>query len=226
MSSLALMFDCDDTLIDNDQVLTRMHEKLTKEFGASGNKQFWSIYEDVRLELDFVNFPETIDRFRLEYPDHPAIAHLRDFIYGFPFREVVYPGAPAALAHAREIGIPAILSDGDQVFQRYKIRAAGLEAMVDGRVMIFIHKEFNTEDIRAILGADHYVIIDDKPRIHAAIKPRMGAEITTVLVHQGKYAHDASQHYSPGPDLTIDSIGDFAKLAAETLIKAATPAAT
>ncbi|MEO9254305.1 MAG: HAD family hydrolase, partial [Tepidiformaceae bacterium] len=175
----------------------------------------------VRLEFDFVDVPATIDRFRLEYPDHPAIDRLRRFFYGFPFKDVVYPGTPAAIAHAREIGLPAILSDGDQVFQRHKIRAAGLEEMVEGRVMIFIHKEFNVADIREIYPAEHYVVVDDKPRIHAAMKPLLGNSLTTVLVDQGKYAHDASQHYTPGPDLTIEEIGDFVKLSAAQLIAAA-----
>jgi hypothetical protein len=221
IAPLVLLFDCDDTLLDNDQVLARLKATLKNEFGASRSKRFWSIYEQVRLELDFVDFPQTIDRFRLEYPDHPAIGHLRDFIYGFPFKEVVYRGTPAALAHAREIGVPAILSDGDQVFQRHKIRAAGLEAMVEGRVMIFIHKEFNVADLRAIYPAEHYAVIDDKPRIHAAMKPLLGDALTTVLVDQGKYAHDRSLHYAPGPDLTIEDIGDFVKLSPERLIAAA-----
>lgn len=218
---LVILFDCDDTLLDNDQVLARLQAGLAAEYGPLCSDRFWCIYEDVRLELDFVDLPQTIDRFRLEYSDHPAIERLRHFFFGFPFQEVVYPGTPAAIAHAQRIGLPAILSDGDQIFQRHKIRVAGLEELVHGRVMVFIHKEFNIADIREIYPAEHYVVLDDKPRIHAAMKSLLGNTLTTVLVDQGKYAHDTSLRYMPGPDLTIEDIGDFVKLSAQQLIAAA-----
>lgn len=206
-----ILFDCDNTLLDNDEVQRQLAETLRKELGVGPAEHFWEIYDDVRTELDFVDFPATIQRFRHDYPDHPAISHLREFVFRFPFREVVYTGTRAAVFHARTLGTPVILSDGDQVFQRHKIRAAGLEALFEGRVLVYIHKEFSMADVEALYPANHYVMVDDKPRIHAGLKRLMKDRITTVQVRQGKYAHDR-QTYTPPPDRTIEDIFAFTAL--------------
>ncbi|MCH8103859.1 MAG: HAD family hydrolase, partial [Chloroflexi bacterium] len=95
------------------------------------------------------------------------------------------------------------------------------EAAVNGHVLVYVHKELETEDIRTRYPAAHYVMLDDKPRIHAALKTRLGDLITTVMVSQGQYAHDTSSHYTPEPDIVLDSIGDVASLTPEQLRAAA-----
>jgi hypothetical protein len=54
------------------------------------------------------------------------------------------------------------------------------------------------------------VLVDDKPRILAAVKRLWGDRVTTVFVRQGSYARAVPTVKSlPPPDLMIDRIGDL-----------------
>jgi hypothetical protein len=77
-------------------------------------------------------------------------------------------------------------------------------------VLIYIHKELALDDVESRYPALHYVLIDDKPRILAAVKEAWGSRVTTVFPRQGQYAHDAKALASfPAPDVTVDRIGDL-----------------
>jgi hypothetical protein len=103
-----------------------------------------------------------------------------------------------------------ILSDGDVVFQPRKVERSGIAAAVGGRVLIYIHKERALDDVERRFPARRYVLVDDKPRILAAVKKAWGARVTTVLPRQGQYAHDAAAlAASAPPDLAIERIGDL-----------------
>ena len=104
----------------------------------------------------------------------------------------------------------AILTDGDVVFQPHKIERSGIGAAVQGRVMIYIHKEQELADVVKRYPADRYVLVDDKVRILASVKEQWGSRATTVFPRQGHYALDAelvSQY--PPPDYEIDHIGSL-----------------
>jgi hypothetical protein len=80
-------------------------------------------------------------------------------------------------------------------------------------VLIYVHKEFELEDVAQRYPADHYILVDDKLRILAAVKDVWGERVTTVFVRQGHYAHDEkaiSCHRSA--DYTIELIADLMKL--------------
>ena len=110
-------------------------------------------------------------------------------------------------------GLPVILSDGDVVFQPRKIRHAGLYDKFDGAVLIYVHKEFELEDVAQRYPADHYVLIDDKLWILDAVKDAWGNRVTTVFVRQGRYAHDEKGIAGCQPaDYTIERIADLVKL--------------
>jgi hypothetical protein len=72
------------------------------------------------------------------------------------------------------MGPAVILSDGDAVFQPRKVEHAGLWRAVDNRVLIYIHKECELEYVERLYPANHYVLVEDKLRILAAVK-RSGA---------------------------------------------------
>jgi hypothetical protein len=103
-----------------------------------------------------------------------------------------------------------ILSDGDVVFQPRKVERAGLSDAVDGRVLIYIHKEEALDDVERRFPAEHYVLVDDKPRILAAVKRFWGDRVTTVFARQGSYARDPQTvGVLPPADLMIERIGDL-----------------
>ena len=107
-------------------------------------------------------------------------------------------------------GQTVILSDGDVVFQPRKVERSGIFESVEGHVLIYIHKEEELEDVERRYPADHYVLVDDKPRILAAVKKIWGDRLTTVLPRQGQFARAAdAASYRPAADLTVERIGDL-----------------
>jgi hypothetical protein len=102
------------------------------------------------------------------------------------------------------------LSDGDVVFQPRKVERSGIAEAVGGHVLIYIHKEEELDDVERRYPARHYVLVDDKPRILAAVKAVWGDRVTTVLPRQGQYARDAAVVASlPAADLTVERVGDL-----------------
>jgi FMN phosphatase YigB (HAD superfamily) len=216
-AELVVFVDVDNTLLDNDLVRARLEDVMSGLLGEEDSKRFWQIYELVRVETDFVNFPETIARFARACADPIVEGRVSAALYDFAFRDCVYPDSLRTIHHLASFATPVILSDGDQLFQRYKIRAAGLEAAVAGNVLVYVHKEQMVEDIRAMFPARHYVMVDDKARILTAMKEAMGAALTTVMVCQGKYAHDPEHHRFPAPDVEVEGIGGLLEFGIEQL---------
>ena len=113
-----------------------------------------------------------------------------------------------------------ILSDGDVVFQPRKIERSGLFDAVESRVLIYVHKEQELDDVEQRFPADHYVLVDDKPRILAAVKQVWGRRLTTVFPQQGHYAVPAEVAKYPPPDVTIPRIGALMEFDLAQLIAA------
>ena len=96
------------------------------------------------------------------------------------------------------------------MFQPRKIQRSGLWDAVEGRVLIYIHKEKMLQAVEERYPARHYVVVDDKLRILASMKNNMGARLTTVFPRQGHYVHDpANVALYPPADITLERIGDL-----------------
>ena len=216
-SELVLLFDVDHTLIDGAALKAGLEASIEAVAGLEGARRFRELYEAVRADLGFVDLPETIARFAREAGDASLGDALTDAVWGLDFADCLFPGALDAVEHARGLGLPVIASDGDERFQRHKIEASGLEAAFEGRVLIFEHKERETETIRARYPARRYVLIDDKPRILVAVKSALGDLVTTVLVEQGPYAREGVAEGEPPPDVRLPSIAAFRGLDAAAL---------
>lgn len=211
---LSFLLDVDDTLLDNDALKEYLADELRATLGTANAERFWTVYEDVRHERDVVDLPLTARRYA-EAAGDPQIAAAIDHLYQtIPFQSFVYPHAFETLRHLARLGTTGILSDGDSVFQRLKIERSGLGAAVDGRVLIYIHKEGHLDAVAKAWPADHTVIVDDKARILAAVAGLLGERVTTVHVLQGHYAHEP---LPPGfqADITVPAIGDLRALEAD-----------
>jgi FMN phosphatase YigB (HAD superfamily) len=211
---LVFLLDCDDTLLDNDALKADLDTRLSALLGPRLTAQLWQIYEAVRDETGVVDYPLTLARFAPLCPDAATAARVRATVMEYPFATRLYPDTPAALAHLDTIGRPAILSDGDQIYQPLKIARSGLAAMVEGRVLVYAHKEEHLDDVMARWPASLYVAVDDKARILAAIKRLEPERFVTVHVRQGHYGNDPTV-YSPPPDLVLAGIGDLCDYGAE-----------
>jgi FMN phosphatase YigB (HAD superfamily) len=135
---------------------------------------------------------------------------MSSYLVDYPFANRLYSGALDVLQRFRTWGPTVILSDGDVVFQPRKVQRSGIDEVVDGHVLIYIHKEEELEDVERRYPADHYVLVDDKPRILAAVKGAWGDRVTTIFPRQGQYARDAKA-YRPA-DMTVERIGDLLTL--------------
>jgi FMN phosphatase YigB (HAD superfamily) len=206
---VVFLFDVDNTLLDNDAVIADLRRHLVDAFGEDLDRRYWEIFEQLRGELGYADYLGALQRYRVERPREAHVLQISLFLLHYPFADRVYPGALDALRHLRQRGRTVILSDGDVVFQPRKIERSGLWAAVEGNVLIYIHKEQMLDDVERRYPARHYVMIDDKLRILAAMKAIWGERLTTVFVRQGHYAHDASLvAASPPADITIDRIAE------------------
>jgi len=204
------LLDCDNTLLDNDRVQDDLRGHLEREFGVASRDRYWAIFEALRAELGYADYLGALQRYRLGDMHDPRLLLMSSFLVDYPFADRLYPSAFDAIAHLRRFGLPVILSDGDVVFQPRKIQRSGLWDAVDGRVLIYIHKEQMLDDVRERYPARHYVMVDDKLRILAAMKEAWGDRLTPVLPRQGHYALD-SRNLSAYPPaaLTVERIGDL-----------------
>jgi hypothetical protein len=108
------------------------------------------------------------------------------------------------------------------VFQPRKVQRSGLWEAVEGRVLIYIHKERMLEDVEQRYPARHYVMVDDKLRILAAMKKIWRDRLTTVFLHQGHYALDPNNLAAyPPADITVEHIGDLVNYDLSALLGAA-----
>src|SRR5881409_4490707 len=117
----------------------------------------------------------------------PHLLAVSSYLVNYPFANRLFPGSLDALEYVRAFGPTVILSDGDVVFQPLKVHRSGLFEAVEGRVLIYIHKEEELDDVERRHPAAHYVLVDDKVRILAAVKQRWGERLTTVSPRQGHY---------------------------------------
>jgi FMN phosphatase YigB (HAD superfamily) len=219
---IVFLFDCDNTLLDNDGVQDDLRAHLEQEFGAPARARYWQILEALRGELGYVDYLGALQRYRLDAPNNPQLLRMSSFLLEYPFASRLYPGALDTLARCRQLGLTAILSDGDVVFQPRKLQRSGLWDAVAGRVLIYIHKEQMLDDMQRHYPARHYVMIDDKLRILAAMKSILQDKLTTVFPRQGHYAFDPDIARYPKADLTVERIGDLLQCDLTTLLNVRT----
>lgn len=210
---LALLFDVDNTLLDNDRVTVDLKHHLEREIGHERQERYWSIFEELRAELGYADYLGALQRYRGIYPRDPHVLNLSEFLLHYPFANRLFPKSLDVVKYVKRFGTPVILSDGDVVFQPHKIHDSGLYEAFAGGVLIYIHKELELEDVAARYPADHYVLIDDKLRILTEVKKIWDQRVTTVFVRQGHYALDEKVVSSyPPADITIERIGDMLQL--------------
>lgn len=219
---VVFLLDVDDTLLDNDRVERDLQRHLISAFGAERQARYWQIFEQLRTELGYADYLGALQRYRIEHVRDPNLLAVSLYLINYPFANRLYPGSLDAIEHLRTLGKTVILSDGDVVFQPRKVERSGLWEAVDGQVLIYIHKEEMLDDVAERYSARHYVMVDDKLRILAAMKQAWGKRLTTVFPRQGHYAHDLTilATYPPA-DITLERIGDLVEYDLATLLQKA-----
>jgi FMN phosphatase YigB (HAD superfamily) len=219
-SDIVFLFDIDNTLVDNDHVQADLKQHLATTYGPDARDRYWEILEQLRTELGYVDYLGALERYRLEALHRPEILRMSNWMIDYPFAERLYPGAMDAVQHVRQWGLPVVLSDGDAVFQPRKVERSGIWTEFEGRVLIYIHKEEELDDVERLYPARHYVLIDDKLRILSTAKKIWGERVTTIFPKQGHYALDPAvlKQYPPA-DVELAAIGDLVKYDLQRLVK-------
>ncbi len=208
--NLVFLFDVDNTLLDNDHVERDLRQHLTKTFSAEARERYFQIFEQLRHDIGYADFLGALEKYRVEKLHDPRVLRMSTWLVDYPFAQRLYPNALDVVEHVGHLGMPVILSDGDAVFQPRKVEQSGLWAAFKGHVLIYIHKETILEDVERFYPANHYVMVDDKLRLLAAIKQFWGKRVTTVFVKQGHYANNPEilARY-PAADIQVDRIGEL-----------------
>jgi hypothetical protein len=210
LHDIVFLFDVDNTLLDNDRVRADLCEHLEKSYGASARDRYWTIFETLTNQLGYSDYLGALELYRVEDLHCPALLRMANWMVDYPFGDRLYPRALDAVKHAQRWGPAVILSDGDAVFQPRKVERSGLWQAFENRVLIYIHKEEELDDVERFYPARRYVMIDDKLRILSKIKKIWGERVTTIFPRQGQYAIDPKivAMYPPA-DIQLDKIGDL-----------------
>ena len=217
VSPVVFLLDVDNTLLDNDQIIADLKRHFTHAFGTETRglgtdraDRYWAIFEERRAELGYADYLGTLQRYRAENPRDPHFLQVSLFLVDYPFADCLFPESLRVIERLRTWGLTVILSDGDVVFQPRKIQRSGIFDAVEGRVLVYIHKERDLEDVAKRYPARHYVMVDDKLRILEALKNQWGDRVTTVFPRQGHYALEpgVETKYLP-PDVRLERIGDL-----------------
>lgn len=218
---VVFLLDVDNTLLDNDQVTADLKRYLSEAVGADCQERYWAIFEALRTELGYADYLGALQRYRVERPRDPSVLCVSSFLVNYPFADRLFPDSVEAVRHLARWGPTVILTDGDVVFQPRKIERSGLFDLVERRVLVYIHKEQQLEDVAQRFPAEHYVLVDDKVRILTAVKQVWHERVTTIFPRQGHYAHDPAVASYPTPDVTIERIGDLLNYEWPELLQAA-----
>jgi len=216
-TNLVFLLDVDNTLLDNDRIIADLREHLAREFGVASSDRYWAAFETLRSELGYADYLGALQRYRADVEADDAAAYrllsLSTFLIDYPFAERLYPGALDVVARLGRLGPTVILSDGDVVFQPRKVKRSGLWDAVEGRVLIYIHKERMLDTVQRCYPARRYVMVDDKQRVLTAIKEILRERLVTVFPRQGHYAHDpVNLARYPAADVSVEGIGDLLEL--------------
>jgi FMN phosphatase YigB (HAD superfamily) len=207
---LLLMLDVDNTLLDNDRFTAELGDWLERAFGRAEQVRYWAIYDSLKTSLGYADYLGALQQFRAGNDDQARLQEAAEFMLDYPFCDLLYPDALAAIAHLRGIAPVLVLSDGDMVFQPRKIRRSGIAEAVDGQVLVYVHKQHSLDDLRRRYPAGRYAMVDDKPLLLSEMKRAADFPLQAIFVRQGHYAAATdSETLAPPPDRTIDSIGEL-----------------
>jgi FMN phosphatase YigB (HAD superfamily) len=222
LREIVFLLDVDNTLLDNDTAVKDYLTEIRRTVSPEASQRYWEIFQNLAKEIGYADYLGALQRYRLEDMHDPKLLHMSSYLLDYNFADRLFPHALKVIQYLMTHGTVVILTDGDVVFQPRKILRAGLWDAVAGRVLVYIHKEQELHEVEQRFPAQHYVIVDDKLRILAAVKGQWREHVTTVFVDQGHYATDPNILAAyPHADVTLKDIGNLLDYEVDTLVEAA-----
>ncbi|MCH2694053.1 MAG: HAD family hydrolase [Acidobacteriia bacterium] len=219
-NEVVLLLDVDNTLLDNDRVLTDFTHYIEDTIGYENNKRYWDIFIKLRDEIGYADYLGALQLYRVKYPHDPRLLKISSYILNYPFANRLFPKALEIIDQLKTWGLVVIFSDGDIIYQPRKVESAGLFNVANSNVLIYVHKELALDDVERRYPAEHYILVDDKIRILNSVKHSWSRRVTTIFIRQGHYALDPEVHVKyPPPDLTIEGLDELTTYGLEKLIQ-------
>ena len=159
---VVFLLDVDNTLLDNDRVTGDLKRYLDSGGRNRTRGAVLGHFRGAPCRAGLRRLPRGSPALPRRAPARSACARLVLLPRELSVRQPAVPGSLDAVEHLAQWGPTVILSDGDVVFQPRKIERSGLFDAVERRVLIYIHKEQELDDVERRFPADHYVLVDDK----------------------------------------------------------------
>ena len=102
---VVFLFDCDNTLLDNDRVQEDLRRHLAREFGRENRDRYWKIFETLRIELGYADYLGALQLYRLGDLSDTRLLLMSSFLVDYPFASRLYPGALDAIQRLRAGGL-------------------------------------------------------------------------------------------------------------------------
>ena len=67
-TKVVFLFDVDNTLLDNDGVITDLKKHLRRKVGPKHAQRYWDIFEQLRTKLGYADYLGALQRYRSEHP--------------------------------------------------------------------------------------------------------------------------------------------------------------
>jgi hypothetical protein len=220
--SVVFLLDVDNTLFDYDAALGDHISEILDAVSSKAAQRYWEIFQDVVKQLRYADYLGALQHHRLEDMHDPKLLHVSSHLLDYDFAARLYPWSFEVIEYLHAQGMVVILTDGDVMFQPRKNVRSGPWDAVEGKVLICIHKEQNSAKWKGASPAQHYVMVDDKLRLLAAIRQHWRERVRTVFLRQVHYAADpAALADYPPTDLTLKRIDDLLNYGEDAIVRAA-----
>src|SRR5690348_793550 len=97
MHDLVVLFDLDNTLLDNDQVQVDLDRHLESTYGAAARARYRALFEELRGSLGYADYLGALQRYRLEELHDPRVLRMANWLMDYPFADRLYPYAMQAV---------------------------------------------------------------------------------------------------------------------------------
>ena len=139
---------CDNTLLDNDRLQRRSARRISPASSAPQPRSLLGDFRGAARRAGLRRLPRRVAALPARRDERSAPAADVRVSGGLSVCRAALSRRARARSRIFAVGAPTvILSDGDVVFQPRKIQRSGLWEAVEGRVLIYIHKEQMLDDV-------------------------------------------------------------------------------
>ena len=125
--------------------------------------------------MGYADYLGALQLYRNEHPHDTGIVQVSLYLLNYHFANRLFPNSLDAVEHTKQFGTPVILSDGDVVLSTAQDRKRRIVGAFRGNVLLYVHKEQESDAVEDQFPAAHYVMVDDKLRILDSMKKVWGS---------------------------------------------------